>query len=811
MHSDGDAGATVARPGISAMMLARAGVRRVDASEAESLCGLPEAGLFIPYLGLDGSPIVDGSCAYGRLRLATPTGGKKYHQAFRTGVHAYLPPGLVATAVGADLVLIEGEFKSIALVEAGSAAVGLSGFFGFAIKGGDTLVPELAELLQRLRPARILFCGDSDTALNYQFSVAALRLRGLVAPVPVLLPRIPLVGPGKGADDCREKLNGTFPAWWLSRVDEAVELLPSFTAGQLAVELLRREQEAIGSLGDECREQAQKRLVELAACLEGEPLSQDRVIGVAVEQLKVGRAPFKRAVKLARQRISEEAAERGAVEEGGQETAMEVPAVNLGLPNGVWPKMVFRTIAEETFVHGGVVCRDFGGRLVPQSPAGICSFVDDPARVRFIRLDSEGRVRPAQFTEQLGRILLEAWQDSAELLRVVTVKSNVAVLAWDGKGPVLVNAYNRELQILAGGDSLELPAVDLAVERLCGLLRDYDFVTRADMGRAIAFLLTPALAQGGFLGEGRVPLFFVKKDLRGAGGSLLIRLVCRIYGLNPLPVTQLDDPTRAREDVSSRLLEGDGLCYFDNARGNGLQNLPWFESLLTEPTFSCRIPYRLGVVDVRRRVFAVSTNGALLSDDLASRAVQPTIRKRPADYRWFDWAEGGIEEHVEANLAHYLAAVYALVADWAGAGRPGGVGVSGFRFPQWERACAWILEKHFPGVPLLDETHIKAQQLMADPDYQFLENLFRLVLKGETRDGLSASALVELAHDAGLLSAAGDAERFRVGKALKRRFPTDGELSFGSEGIRVSRETRRTESGKNVAFYTIAITKETGS
>jgi hypothetical protein len=39
-----------------------------------------------------------------------------------------------ATAVGGDLFIIEGEFKSLSLNEAGFPAVGISGFYGFALK-----------------------------------------------------------------------------------------------------------------------------------------------------------------------------------------------------------------------------------------------------------------------------------------------------------------------------------------------------------------------------------------------------------------------------------------------------------------------------------------------------------------------------------------------------------------------------------------------------------------------------------------------------------------------------------------------------
>ena len=149
------------RPGISNEMLARAGVRHVSAAEAEALCGATKAGLWLPYRNADGSAVRDGDKDYGRLRLDEPDDKKKYHQAFGTSVHAYLPPGVAdPPSPGGDLYIIEGEFKSLSLAEAGFPAVGISGFFGFGLKDNGGIVPELATVIEQRKPARIFFCGD---------------------------------------------------------------------------------------------------------------------------------------------------------------------------------------------------------------------------------------------------------------------------------------------------------------------------------------------------------------------------------------------------------------------------------------------------------------------------------------------------------------------------------------------------------------------------------------------------------------------------------------------------------------------------
>jgi hypothetical protein len=288
------------RPGISNEMLERAGVRHVSADEAKALCGLASSGLWLPYRNVDGSAIRDGDKDYGRLRLERPRGDMKYYQAGGTTVHAYLPPMVAAvTNVGGDLFIIEGEFKSLALAEAGFQAVGISGFFGFGSKDNGGLVPELAAVIEKHKPARILFCGDSDTALNCFFPLAAVRLANLVQPVPVLLPRIPLNGPGKGADDCRAKLNDTFADWWRERIANAIEVKPDTDSALLMTELVEFEQAAIISLNGKARKDVNDRLVKLAATFEQNALIQEQLLTFAEKKLGLKRRALNKAVKAA--------------------------------------------------------------------------------------------------------------------------------------------------------------------------------------------------------------------------------------------------------------------------------------------------------------------------------------------------------------------------------------------------------------------------------------------------------------------------------------------------------------------------------
>ncbi len=198
----------VKRPGLPPEIMNAAEISWVSHAEAYVKCGLEEAGIWIPYFGIDGAPLEVGGRRYGRLRLDSPRGDMKYFQPPNSGVHAYLPPSDLLKDDGAasDLFLTEGEFKALALIDAGYLAVGLPGFFAYTSdEGRHVLLPELKCFLDRMRPPRIFFVGDSDTALNHYFSIAAVTLAELVSPIPVLLPRLPLGGP-KGVDDLKEAL-----------------------------------------------------------------------------------------------------------------------------------------------------------------------------------------------------------------------------------------------------------------------------------------------------------------------------------------------------------------------------------------------------------------------------------------------------------------------------------------------------------------------------------------------------------------------------------------------------------------------------
>lgn len=274
------------RPGIANATLQRLGIRSVSPEEAKSLVGQSFAGLFIPYgLRVQGRP-------FGRLRLNTPQSDRKYTQAVGSGVHPYIPdfPALFAQQ---DLVIVEGEFKSIALCEGGFRAIGISGFYGFMHE--EQLCPRLVNHLADHPCRRLLFLGDTDTALNYQFSDAAVKLARLRAPAPVFLPRIPWNMP-KGVDDCREHLGeAEFGEWWMEIVGRALEVPAKLEPGLLAVELFKEALPWLRASENLDRALVLHRLGKLAGCLT--PIALGELAQLTKKTLGISHAMLKQTAK----------------------------------------------------------------------------------------------------------------------------------------------------------------------------------------------------------------------------------------------------------------------------------------------------------------------------------------------------------------------------------------------------------------------------------------------------------------------------------------------------------------------------------
>ena len=302
----------ISRPGISADMLGRGGIRHVDESEAESLVGYYAAGVVIPYRRLDGSALLtpDGMPFY-RLRLDNPKGSARYLSPRDAGAQIYVPPGLLdLVKPGCDLAIAEGEFKALALTEAGFPTLGIGGISSACRRDSENeveLLPDLADAIARIDPGKVLFCGDNDTALIADFSREALKVASLVA-VPVLLPRIPVNSPHKAADDMRDALGDRFPERWREIVAAAEPVTRDTKPASLALRLLRREHDAIRRLSGDALDRARERLTKLGAHFRDDALTFDGISEIA-QAAGLSRQTFKAATKAIADKIADDAAD----------------------------------------------------------------------------------------------------------------------------------------------------------------------------------------------------------------------------------------------------------------------------------------------------------------------------------------------------------------------------------------------------------------------------------------------------------------------------------------------------------------------
>jgi hypothetical protein len=211
------------------------------------------------------------------------------------------------------------------------------------------------------------------------------------------------------------------------------------------------------------------------------------------------------------------------------------------------------------------------------------------------------------------------------------------------------------------------------------------------------------------------------------------------------------------------------------------------------------------LVDVRREVFACTSNGAVMSEDLADRTLEIRIIRQPQGYVFHDWPEGDLLAHVEANRAEILAAIYALVQCYDEAARKKGIPRRSFRFREWEQALSWLIHEHFPELPgLLEPDYCDRKKVeLTDPNYGTLVEILRVAASVSSGTPTPTIRLVELARER-KIPLKGDKPEMELGKLMKRHFPHNGQFEFAGR-FKVVRSDRPTvtSNGNPVNFYTV--------
>lgn len=384
------------------------------------------------------------------------------------------------------------------------------------------------------------------------------------------------------------------------------------------------------------------------------------------------------------------------------------------------------------YIRGGMVTtvgKDKDGKPILEAikPAGLASVFETVAKpMAFVKQRGEFVPEEAIFTEQAAKLIQHSAVFQA-LLPPIHLLSRCPVLIERGSSLVQVSGYDRDSGILAFGEPAPDVPVEDAAAMLSEMVADFRFATPADRARALAAIITPAMVFGGLLG-GRAPVDLGEADKSQTGKGYRAKLTAAIYNHIVKTVTQKKGGVGSLEEsFCTALLAGYNFISFDNIRS--AIDSPALESFLTEDTFLARVPHLAAIeVDPRRVIVQLTSNRAEVTPDLANRASCVRILKQPEDYRFRQYPDGDILEHVRANQPLYLGAVFAVVKAWHAAGKPR-TDTTGHDFRAWAGKLDWVVQNILRAGPLL-EGHRQTQVRMATPVLNWLRDVALAVRDG---------------------------------------------------------------------------------
>ncbi|MGP8234263.1 MAG: hypothetical protein ACLQVW_02480 [Limisphaerales bacterium] len=270
-------------------------------------------------------------------------------------------------------------------------------------------------------------------------------------------------------------------------------------------------------------------------------------------------------------------------------------------------------------------------------------------------------------------------------------------------------------------------------------------------------------------------------------------MVCALYNEKPYLVTaKVGGVGSVDESFQSALIAARPFICLDNFRGR--MDSQHLEAFLTCPgLFPARIPYKgEALLDPKRFILQMSSNGLETTRDLANRASICRIRKRP-DFQYRDTLG-----ELQRRQPYFLGCVFTVVAEWICNGKPRTKDTR-HDFRDWCQTLDWIAQNILGGAPLMDD-HQAAQERTSNPALSWLRAV-ALAVAGEGRFGVAliASELVELCevHAIEIPGKPTDEDRAKrqVGSLCKQLF-RDGE-AVNVDGFQVTRGRKeyRKQSG----------------
>jgi len=205
--------------------------------------------------------------------------------------------------------------------------------------------------------------------------------------------------------------------------------------------------------------------------------------------------------------------------------------------------------------------------------------------------------------------------------------------------------------------------------------------------------------------------------------------------------------------------------------------------------FPARIPHQPEVlVNPRRFLIQLTSNGVEATRDLANRSSIVRIRKRPG-YVYRDTLG-----EIERRRAYFLGCVFSIVRAWFQAGKPR-ITCTSHDFREWAGILDWTVQHLLGGVPLMDG-HEGAQERVSNPALSWLRLVAQAVDRScQLERRLSASDIIDVCelHDIEVPgtnpSASEDRFRRQAGVLMRRVFGTSSEVTVDIFTIRRSTES----------------------
>ncbi len=431
--------------------------------------------------------------------------------------------------------------------------------------------------------------------------------------------------------------------------------------------------------------------------------------------------------------------------------------------------------------------------LVPCGPDAFRSRVERQGNVMAWRSDGDGKqaLKHALMSMDTAKALM-ATKEARELLPPIAsiVAAPVITQGPGGECAILGKGYHKHLggTLITGGDMPPQVPVAEAAAALRGLIAETDFQTEGDRSRALAAFITPALRLGGWL-KGNIPVDAAEADRSQAGKDYRLDCVDSLYRERAYVVTiRQGGVGSADETHNSALVAGRPFIRWTNLRGKlDSQHLEAF--LTTAGMFGARVPGKGDIlIDPKRFLVQLTSNGVSTTTDLANRASICRIRKRPG-YAYRDTLGD-----LRARQPYFLGCVFSIVAEWVASGKPRTKDCR-HDFREWAQTLDWICRNLLDAAPLLDG-HTEAQERVANPALTWLRSVALAVAgEGQLPATLTASEICELCDLHGMeLPTAGqskDNPNIQAGRLLAKVFRESAMVEL--EGFQITREVRQVQ------------------